>query len=270
MGVRYSGNPTTSLSDSDELGYLASVKRAVSDEAFLLNFRADPDYQKVLEHVPVSLGKKYLDEIVANYNKKPRSTFAGLSNLSQFGSPSVYNFSGVGYVSPTILRYVKVAYEMEKLFGELSSKKIGEIGVGFGGQAAVLNRLFGVSEYVAFDLPEVLSLFELFTKRTNSRLVAKAVDGRHPKSEKVDILVSNYAFSELSRSVQDEYLNKVILQAKSGYMIWNNLSSKYLDGYSLKEIVRKIPGSLVLKETPPSAKANRLIVWGASSIPTNL
>lgn len=265
MGVSSSGNPTTSISDSDELGYLASVKKAVADEEFLRKFRADPDYQKVLEHVSVSLGKKYLDEIVAKYNTKPSSTFAGLSNLSEFGSPPVYNFSGVGYVSPTVLRYVKVGYEMEKLFGELSSKKIGEIGVGFGGQAAVLNKLFGVSEYVAFDLPEVLSLFELFTKRTNSRLVAKVVDGRQPISEKVDILVSNYAFSELSRSVQDEYLGKVILQAKSGYMIWNNLSSKYLDGYSLKEIMKKIPGSLALKESPLSAKANRLIVWGTSS-----
>jgi hypothetical protein len=253
---------TTSISDSDDLGYLASVRRAVSDEAFLLNFRSDPDYKVVLEHVSYSLGQMYLDEIVSKYNANPSSVFAGLSKLSEFGNPVVHNFAGAGAVSPTILRYVKVAYEMEALFGDLSRMKIGEIGVGFGGQAAVLNGLFGVSEYVAFDLPEVLRLFELFNRRTDSHIVAKLVDGRKPESEEVDILVSNYAFSELSMSIQDEYLNKVVLRARSGYMIWNNLSSKHLDGYSLRDIIRKIPGAIVLKETPRSAKSNRMIVWG--------
>jgi putative sugar O-methyltransferase len=254
---------STSISDSLELGYLKSVRDAVASEESLVRFRADPDYQQVLEHVPITLGQKYLDVIISEYNSHPELVFAGLSKLSEFGRPPVHNFSGIGSVSPTILRYVKVAYELNKLFGDLSKLRIGEIGVGFGGQAAVLNKLFGVSDLVAFDLPEVLSLCEIFLSRTESHLAPRLVDGRKPVPVEVDLVVSNYAFSELVRSVQDAYLENVILRAKSGYITWNNLSSKNLDGYSLRELVRKIPGSKVLKEVPlESSKSNRLIIWG--------
>ena len=104
----------------------------------------------------------------------------------------------------------------------MSKLRIGEIGVGFGGQAAVLNKLFGVSDFVAFDLPEVLSLCEIFLSRTESHLTPRLVDGRKPVPVEVDLVVSNYAFSELVRSVQDAYLENVILRAKSGYIILPN------------------------------------------------
>jgi hypothetical protein len=262
--ARKQQNPlSTSISDSHELGYLKSVRDAVESEDSLVNFRSDPDYQQVLEHVPITLGQKYLDVIISEYNSEPELVFAGLSKLSEFGRPPVHHFSGIGSVSPTILRYVKVAYELNKLFGDLSTLRIGEIGVGFGGQAAVLNKLFGVKEFVAFDLPEVLSLFEIFLSRTDSHLTPRLVDGRKPVPVEVDLVVSNYAFSELVRSVQDAYLENVILRAKAGYITWNNLSSKNLDGYSLRELVRKIPRSKVLKEVPlESSKSNRLIIWG--------
>lgn len=257
-----STSATSSISDTDGLGYLKIVERAIAEETSLLNFRAEPDYQEILEHVSVRLGQKYLDEILSHFNPEPSKVFSSLTNLSEFGNPPVHMFSNIGAVSPTILRYVKVAYEMQQLFGDLSRLRIGEIGVGFGGQAAVLNRLFGVSEYIAFDLPDVLRLFQLFLSRTKTSLSISLVDGRHPEPKELDLVISNYAFSELSRNVQEQYLSKVILRAKSGYMIWNNLSSTQLDGYSLKELCRKIPGSMVLKEVPRSARTNRLIVWG--------
>jgi len=254
----------TSISDSELLGYLGSVKNAVANPESLVNFRADPSYQNVLEHVSKNLGQKYLEEIMANYNPTASSVFAELSDLSVFGNPPVYAYADVGTVSPTIIRYVKVAYEIKSIFGDPSNLKIGEIGVGFGGQAAVLDRLFGVKEYVAFDLPEVLSLFEIFLTNTSSRLRTQLVDGREPLSVDTDLLISNYAFSELSRTTQDQYLEKVIPRAKAGYMIWNDLSYRNLDGYSLKELLRKTPGSRILKEVPITARGNRLIVWGES------
>jgi hypothetical protein len=258
------GIPSTSISDSEDLGYTRSVKNALTSEARLVNFRADADYQKVLEHVSIALGQQYLNHIVSEYKAEPYPVFTLLSKLSEFGNPTVHNFSGIGPVSPTILRYVKVAYELNSLFGNLSQVKIGEIGVGFGGQAAVLDKLFGVTDYVAFDLPEVLSLFEIFLTRTDSRITPRLVDGRKPESVSLDLVLSNYAFSELSRSSQDAYLENVILGSKSGYMIWNNLSSKHLDGYTLRELISLIPGSRVLKEIPRTDKANRLIVWGTT------
>ena len=55
------------------------------------------------------------------------------------------------------------------------------------------------------------------------------LDGKHLYSDvPSDFCISNYAFSELTRAVQDSYLEKVILKSKAGYMAWNCLSYEML------------------------------------------
>ena len=77
-----------------------------------------------------------------------------------------------------------------------------------------------------------------------------------------DLLISNDAFSELSREIQDLYLKNVVLNAKRGYITWNSWSSTYLGGYSLAELVRVIPNSQIIPEKPLTGKENAIIVWG--------
>ena len=52
---------STSISDSKQYsGYLASVKKAVSNTETFLKFRSDPNYVAVLEHVTQDEGQQYL------------------------------------------------------------------------------------------------------------------------------------------------------------------------------------------------------------------
>jgi hypothetical protein len=37
-------------------------------------------------------------------------------------------------------------------------------------------------------------------------------------------LISNYAFSEISDSLQKEYINKVIKYCTSGFLVWNHIN----------------------------------------------
>jgi hypothetical protein len=66
----------------------------------------------------------------------------------------------------------------------------------------------------------------------------------------------------LTREVQDIYLEKVILNAEAGYITWNSGSYNSFGGYSLNEIINKIPGSSVIKEKPLTASDNCIIIWG--------
>lgn len=75
-------------------------------------------------------------------------------------------------------------------------------------------------------------------------------------------MISNYAFSELTREVQDIYLDRVILKSQSGYITWNSLSYDMMDGYALNELLEKIPNSFTIPEEPLTSPNNCIIVWG--------
>ena len=78
------------------------------------------------------------------------------------GSPRVFNYPGIGRVSPTTLRYVKVASDLRKLFGAEPGGNVAEVGVGYGGQMLVCDIAFHMRQYDLFDLAPVLSLVELY------------------------------------------------------------------------------------------------------------
>ena len=91
----------------------------------------------------------------------------------------------------------------------------------------------------------------------------KYLDGGHIYfSEDYDLVISNYAFSELRREVQDMYLEKIILRSKRGYITWNSISLKNFGGYSVNELLAKIPGSIRIDERPLTDPDNCIIIWG--------
>jgi hypothetical protein len=80
-----------------------------------------------------------------------------------------------------------------------------------------------------------------------------------------DFVLSNYAFTELPRAIQDVYLNKVIMNSKKGYMIYNDITPKEFNSYKSDELAAMIPGAKVLKEEPLTHPKNYVIIWGANS-----
>ena len=78
-----------------------------------------------------------------------------------------------------------------------------------------------------------------------------------------DLVISNYAFTELPRTVQDVYLNKIILNSKRGYITYNEITPEEFRSYKLNEIKEIIPGAKIFEEEPLTHHNNRLIVWGS-------
>lgn len=252
---------------SDDNAYPALCHAASEDEKFFRDFRRNFIYNRVLEHVPQYQGQEYLD--VIKRNDKLKFTDADWDNFRKndlYGNPRVYSYeinNRTMALSPTTLRYAKVLQDIVTLFDTDKLKKIAEIGIGYAGQCRVLTSYFTVDSYTLFDLPEVLGLAKKYLGKFGSTDKIRFVDGTNiDVDDEYDFVISNYAFSELIRDVQDVYLEKVILKSKAGYMTWNSLSCDVLDGYTLDELLEKIPGSSVIKEEPLTATNNCIIIWG--------
>lgn len=267
-----SGGRKTSMSDDN--AYPVVCYMASQNEHAFKNFRRNSIYNEILEHVSEEQGREYLE--VIKKNRRLRFTDADWENFRKndlYGNPVVYPYQINGYrmeLSPTTLRYAKVLQDIAVLFDTDKIRSVAEIGIGYAGQCRMLTSYFGnIDKYSLFDLPEVLGLagryLGKFGKGENSGI--RFVDGTRMEKagedakENYDLVISNYAFSELVRSIQDIYLDQVILKSKAGYITWNSLSCDMLDGYGLEELLQKIPGAGVIAEEPLTREKNCIIIW---------
>ncbi len=247
-------------SASDNSSFLGICALAVKEDSYFNTFRRNKNFRAILEHVSKRRGKSYLKETSISDIGPRFGPF--LEKQSELGAPFKYKYKKLGSVSPTSLRYLKVYSDLIRLFGSLDQFKVGEIGVGFGGQASLILNFSNVTEYHLFDLPEVLKLNLKFLSKLGLEKKCFFHDGRNPDSLNPDLLISNYAFSELIRPVQEMYLEKVIYNSSKGYLTWNDIALKKYGSYSLEELLSAIPGSVALEEVPLTAPGNVIVVWG--------
>jgi hypothetical protein len=249
----------SSITDDGE--YPVFCQKASEDDAVFDRFRRSAIYMRVLEHVSRAQGSGYVSEL----ERRPfgRALLGTLSSVPEPGGPRTYRFGAYGELSPTTLRYAKVAADLEELFGTLDGSRVAEIGVGYGGQCRIIMRSWEVGAYHLFDLPPVLALTERFlvaAGAASDRVVAH--DALALDSVEADLVVSNYAFSELRREVQQEYLDRVILRAPRGYLTYNHTTPPEWNTFTAEEIAAMIPGSEILPEVPLTAARNVIVAWG--------
>lgn len=258
----------TSMSDDDV--YPAFCYVVSKDNNYFRNFRRNDIYNRVLEHVTQHLGQEYLN--VISRNKELQFTDTDWNEFRQndlYGNPRVFPYEINGHAmefSPTTLRYAKVLQDIAALFEAAKISSVAEIGIGYGGECRILTSyLTGIRRYFLFDIPEALGLAKKYLDKFESKADIRFVNGTNidvDESYEYDIVISNYAFSELNRGVQDMYLEKVISKSRAGYVTWNSLSRDFMDGYSVDELLEMIPGSSVIAEEPLTAANNCIIIWG--------
>jgi hypothetical protein len=252
----------SSITDSETLSsYPTLCGLAARNSEIFKTFRSARIMVQALDHVSIDEGHEYIEEIL-KYGSWSENFTKVLVKLDKIGKPKKFKFKPYGTFSPTLLRYLKVYTDLMKNFGPLNNFHIVEIGVGFGGQASLINLLDQPLSYTFYDIPPVLELVQKYTKELNVPGKFTFMDGRDPKSSNSDLVISNYAFSELNREIQDQYLKSVVLPAPRGYITWNNYSSDTLGGYSLAELIRLIPNSEIHPEIPNTGERNAIIVWG--------
>lgn len=260
----------TSITDNFE--YRALCKAAAEDTAVFDIFRSSVIYNKVLEHVSKEQGQEYLDIIRNNQDFwYDTNDWINFQQNDLYGMPKTYEYFLEAdvkmYLSPTTIRYAKVLQDIVRLFDCKQIRSVAEIGIGYGGQARLAMDYLDIPIYYLIDIPEVTELASVFLNKFENKGRFVLCDGTQSMEvREYDFLISNYAFSELTRDVQESYMQSVILHSRAGYMIWNNLSNALFGGYSVEELIDKIPDSEILDEIPLTSPANKLIVWGRNNI----
>jgi putative sugar O-methyltransferase len=248
----------TSISDNQT--YPQACIQAANDYRAFNAFRRNPSYNEILEHVPESQGAEYLELL-----SRDPDVLAAMDRFKRnddHGSPQTFEYPGIGAVSPTTLRYVKVLADIKAHFQTADDLNICEIGVGYGGQCRVINAFFKPRAYCLVDIQPALALAQRFLDNyiLHSVLSYKTVNELEPLE--YDLVISNYAFTELPRALQDVYLRKVILNSKKGYITYNEITPAEFRSYKADELTSAIPGSKILKEEPLTHPKNCVIVWG--------
>jgi hypothetical protein len=251
----------TSISDYEK--YKNICLEASNDDKIFNNFKNHPEYVGILEHVSHESGLEYLQHILnTNKLKLDQNSIDIMKKIDFYGNPKRFNYDIVGDISPTMLRYFSILGDIDRLYGSLDDKKIVEIGAGYGGQSMMIHLMYNVKQYIIVDLPEVVGLIKKFLEKNNidmSKYMFYTLDNL--PNIYSDFAISNYAFSECYKEIQDIYIDKIINRSKNFYMIVNFISDTLV--YNKEQLLERLNGNIqVYPETPTTTSTNLLFYKG--------
>ena len=250
-------------SESENGLYPIAVEEALTNKKKFNNFKSNIFYQNVLEHVNYTQGLEYLNIIKKNSNL--------INNIDKFlindqiGNPKKYYYDELKTkISPTTLRYIKVASDIKKIFRD-EITNIVEIGCGYGGQYLILDQVMKINHYTLMDLHDVNKLIEKYLEHhlLNSSYETKTIN-QLQSNKQFDLVISNYAFSELPPQTQISYIKKILLKSKNGYLTMNSgkENSPFKKHLSLEEIKNYIKDITIIEEEPNTSEGVYIIIWG--------
>lgn len=230
--------PLSSLSVLEKTEYPAFCQKAAEQDEVFATFKRAPIYRSAIEHVSYEQGIEYLKIIEKEYPELLNNKSFLLTN-DVIGDPIKYFYPKMGWLSPTTLRYLKIAGDLISEFGELKDKRVVEIGGDYGVLCKILHDLGGFKSYTRIDLPEANQLvrryLQLF-KVPNTHFI----DSTHlDEAQEYDLVISHFGFSQMDRHAQAQYLEKVILKTPLGFMPHNFIASMFFgfDCYHIQEII---------------------------------
>jgi hypothetical protein len=255
--------PRKPSSVTDRAPYLDLCARAAVDDRVFMSFRRDPILIAMFEHVTEEQGAAYLDIIKRDSPDLLGEQFALYRRNDKWGSPITHEYPKIGRVSPVTLRYLKIISDLELLFGDLTGKRIVEIGVGYGGQARLVLARWRVQSYTLVDLEPVLDLARRYLNDPDIQRPLNYVPPSSVVQASYDLCISNYSFSELDRNVQSAYAGSLVSSADRGYLICNVISQVHgIESWSKSELGQMHPGAHWIPEEPLTFAGNEVLVWG--------
>lgn len=199
--------------------YADICREAVLDDEVFKTFKTDSRYTPVLEHVSPEDGQRYIKGIL-QYDLDPQIIDSFKENDKFGGSQIVEYDEPFGKISPSTLRYIQNTLDISHFVGECEINKIVEIGGGYGGLCKTISCLCDFDEYHIYDMEPASKLQKKYL--SNFDVGDKVFTHSTPeKIDNVDLLISNYAYSELNLELQNAYYENVIVNSKRVYMILN-------------------------------------------------
>src|SRR3990172_10355022 len=233
--------------------------RALTDENVFNNFKRDSNYCSVLEHVTVTLARKYFELLKERFGSViSKINWVLIKENDSIGNPVTAEFSTElkSYValsnykfSPSIFRYVYTGLDIiDKYLRKVTGSTvidlyndnlqhhieidIVEIGGGYGGQAKILFDLLAntgltIRTYTIIDLCYVSQLQnKILTKLCYDKMKYMTYDmivnlELDTLLPHYDLLISNYGLGELRIEIIEKYLETVVKRCQHYYIIYN-------------------------------------------------
>lgn len=200
------------------------------------NFRRNSAIRDIVETVGAVEGRFYawrIREWNSEWLTDPR-----IEGIDAWGDPIRWPGFLLGTphaFSPTTLRYLATALWLKKSGYVASGANVTEIGVGFGGLAA-MNALISGTFTTLVDLPQVERA--ALRMLDENQLAGRATSGTEADDSVIDLVISNYAFTELNATIQEDYLHKYLKRATRGVIVSNSsVFAKSIQGRSDDELV---------------------------------
>lgn len=247
--------------------YIDVCKHALLNEELFSNFRRYPQYMTILEHVPEHLGKAYLDKVKEENENLLNDVESFVEANDKIGNPIKANYPNYSNLpmSPTTARYIKVLSDLENLFGSLDNMNIVEIGGGYGGLATVINTKYNFSNYYNVDLLFPCKLSKKYCDAnniTNFTIVTPEKVEKILTDKDIDLVISNYAFSECNLETQDFYIKTILDKSPRGYVTHNTGKDRIERS---KEVFKKY-NNFSVYGYDLCKKKHPILAWGAKGV----
>jgi len=236
--------------------YTEICLEAARDDKVFNKFKTIPEYVRVLEHVDRLHGDLYFNMIKRD-NPQLLEYFDKFKENDKYGTANILKFDEFD-ISPSTLRYVKVLSDLITIFGDLNNFKIAEIGGGYGGQCKIINDYFNIKDYHLIDLYEVNELSKKYLDKLNVENIRISTYDKL-KIEKYDLIISNFAYSELHTDLQNHYKKMIVNGSKNGYMICNFIIGRSFPTYTKNKLL-SLKNNIKSYYEKPKSK-NIIIYW---------
>jgi hypothetical protein len=203
-----------------------------------LDFKSNKSYTYMLEHVSYEQGKSYIYLIIEMVNDEFKEiSFENINDYllmnDKYGNPIKHNFMYNGLeimCSPTSLRYVLHSLLILKHFKTVSTKKMVEVGCGYGGLFLGINHFakilnMEIDKYYFIDLPEITNLIKRYIELHNNNIninfsIVSAYNYGTDINDDDLFFISNYCFTEIEEFHRNNYIKYLFPKISSGFIIW--------------------------------------------------
>jgi hypothetical protein len=209
--------------------------RTICSKNNLTEFKSNPLYTYMLEHVSLQQGYVYLECIFqkTTLSRDEVVKFCSINDATGKPRKGVFpEFLGDVSVSPSSIRYIYQAHmilsHMKKL-GSDTPRDIVEIGGGYGGLCLAIHYFAPrydviINTYTICDLTDIIRLQEMYLTQVNPDIRVDYVDattyGANIPHNKM-FLISNYCLSEISNDHQKKYRQYLFPKVEHGFFVWN-------------------------------------------------
>ena len=235
------------------IDYVNACEEFVADDSKFENFKQDSRYKVILEHISKEESDLFISEM-KNVDSLTKKQLKEFRENDLYGNPELYEYEFFGNMSPSTIRYIKNTLDIFNFVGNKDIKNIVEIGGGYGGLCKTMNVIFDYDNYVLLDLPEAKKLSKKYTdkfSKLNGKVLQLSLD-ELDEIENIDLVISNYAFSECSYSAQMKYYDDVISNSEYFYMVYNNITPDNMNSNNFFDFASRKFDIVTEQEVRPS------------------